>query len=450
MLITEKKLLDKITDLKADIKSLRSVKFSKRAEEIEEKIDNVTDEEEIKDLEAQLEDLEKEKEATEEEIKDLEAQLAEAEKELEGVRKKGTRIEERKEKYAMTKRSKRIFDSLPFEERARIVNAEEVKGFTDKLRSAIKEKRAITNGSLTIPVVMLDLIKENIYNYSKLLEAVRVRQVNGEARQTVIGTIPEAIWTEACASVNELSFAFNQMTLDGYKVAGYIPLCNSLAEDSAFDLAAEIIEILGEAVGYAVDKAILYGKGASSKMPMGIVTRLAQATKPENYPANAPAWADLHATHVISVDSTKTGAEFYSELLTAASVTANKYARGEMFWAMNSKTYYMLKAKAITFDFNGMVVAGVNDVMPGIGGRIVVLEFIPDGDIIGGYGDLYLLGERKEITISSSEHVQFIEDNTVYKAVARYDGVPVIAEAFVIMNINGGTPTTTMTFPSAS
>lgn len=450
MLITERNIIGKITDLKADIKSLRSVNFSKRAEEIEQKIDDVTDEEEIQELEAQLEELEKEKEETEEKIKDLVAQLEEAEKELESVRGKHARIEERKETYKMTKRSKRIFDDLPFEERTRIVNTEEVKSFTEKLRSAIGNKRAITDGSLTIPVVMLDLIKENIYNYSKLIEMVRVRQVNGEARQNIIGTIPEAVWTEACASVNELSFAFNQMTLDGYKVAGYIPLCNSLAEDSAYDLAAEIIEILGESIGYAVDKAILYGKGASSKMPMGIVTRLAQATKPESYPAKAPAWADLHTTHVISVDDTKTGAEFYSELLNSAAVTTNKYARGEMFWAMNSKTYYMLKAKAITFDFNGMVVAGVNDVMPGIGGRIVILEFIPDGDIIGGYGDLYLLGERKGITVSSSEHVQFIEDNTVYKAVARYDGVPVIAEAFVVMNINGGTPTTTMTFPSAS
>ena len=84
--------------------------------------------------------------------------------------------------------------------------------------------------------------------------------------------------------------------------------------------------------------------------------------------------------------------------------------------------------------------------MPIVGGIIEVLDFVPDNVIIGGYFDLYLLAERAGTTISQSEHVQFIEDNTVFKGTARYDGTPVIDEAFVAIGIAGTTPDADMDF----
>lgn len=62
---------------------------------------------------------------------------------------------------------------------------------------------------------------------------------------------------------------------------------------------------------------------------------------------------------------------------------------------MNSVTYNQMMSNATVIDATGAIVARVNGVMPVVGGDIVVLEFIPDGDIIGGFGDLYLLGERQ-------------------------------------------------------
>ena len=112
----------------------------------------------------------------------------------------------------------------------------------------------------------------------------------------------------------------NQITLDGYKVAGFIPVCNSLLEDtvSNLDLASWIIEMISEAIGLAEDKAILYGKGSAAHMPLGIVTRLAQENKPSDYPANAPAWVDLHTTNIQKINGdSMTGAEFWSALTIA-------------------------------------------------------------------------------------------------------------------------------------
>lgn len=84
--------------------------------------------------------------------------------------------------------------------------------------------------------------------------------------------------------------------------------------------------------------------------------------------------------------------------------------------------------------------------MPIVDGDVDVLEFIPDGDIIGGYGDLYLLGIRSQMTIEQSREVQFIQDNTVFKGKQRADGQPVIPGAFVAININNTEVTTAMTF----
>ena len=107
---------------------------------------------------------------------------------------------------------------------------------------------------------------------------------------------------------------------------------------------------------------------------------------------------------------------------------------------MNETTYTEIVAAAMTIDAGGAIVAGVNGAMPVIGGVIEVLDFLPDNVIIGGYFDLYLLAERAGTQLAQSEHYRFLEDRTVFRGTARYDGLPVIAEGFVAIGINGTTP----------
>ena len=343
--------------------------------------------------------------------------------------------------------TRRAFDALPVEQRNTIIAQDDVKTFLGQLRGMRGQSRAVTGAELTIPVVFLELIAENMFRYSKLMNRVRYRTVGGQARQTIAGTVPEAVWTEMCGAINELNFVFNQVTLDGYKVAGYVPVCNSLLDDNDINLASWIVEMLSESIGYAMDKAILYGKGSAARMPLGIVTRLAQKTQPSDYPANAPAWVNLSTSNILQIGGADvTGAEFWSALMTATGATYTRYNRGTMFWAMNSKTYATLKSKLITFTATGDIVANLFGSLPIVTGDIDVLEFIPDGDIIGGYGDLYLLAMRSGMTIESSREVQFIQDNTVFKGKQRADGQPIIPGAFVAININNEAVTTTMDF----
>ena len=458
----------KIEHKKNELAALREkdADFQTREKELEKAIEEAQTEDEQKAVEEEVDKFDTEKTAHDEakatletEIGDLEAELAETEVDPPAPDQRSKKIEKkvrtstRMNKAEMNIRSLpmnvRAFDSLPVERREAIIQGEDVKTFLAQLRSMKGQSRAIQGGELEIPVVFLELISENMYRYSKLLNRVRVRNVPGEARQTIAGTIPEAVWTEMCGAINELTFVFNQITLDGYKVAGYVPVCNSLLEDtvSNIDLAGWIVEMLSESIALAEDKAILYGKGPASNMPLGIVTRLAQESAPSGYPANAPAWVDLSDTNIIKIDGTgSTGAEFWSKLTLAAGNTFTRYSRGNQFWAMNSKTYAQLKSKLITFTATGDIVANLFGTLPIVNGDIDILEFIPDGDIIGGYGDLYLWADRRAMVIDQSEHVQFIQDNTVFRGKARADGAPVIPGAFVAININNQEVTTVMDF----
>lgn len=459
-------LRKKIDKKRSELEELRKkdADFETREAELETAIGEAETEEEQQTVTDEIEKFEEDKQVHEDDKTTLQTEIDGLEEELEASEKEPPQPAERKIAKPMKERTGvkmtrqeirklpmnvRAFDSLPMDTREAIIQREDVKEFLKRLRELKGTNRAIQGGDLEIPVVFLDLISENMYRYSKLTNRVRVRTIRGEARQTIAGTVPEAVWIEMCGAINELSFVFNQITMDGYKVAGFIPICNSLLEDTTdnLDLASWIIEMISEAIGLAKDKAILYGKGSASKMPLGIVTRLAQTTKPSDYQANAPAWVDLHETNILKVDGTTlTGAEFWSALTLAAGNTFTRYSRGEQFWAMNSKTYATLKSKLITFTATGDIVANLFGTLPIINGNVDILEFIPDGDIIGGYGDLYLWIERGAMAIDMSDQVQFIQDNTVFRGKERADGAPVIPGAFVAININNAEVTTVMDF----
>ena len=349
-------------------------------------------------------------------------------------------------------KNQRAFEAAyTYEERRSIVQQEDVRTFFDELRSM--KKRGVAGAELMIPVVFLPLIMENMFRYSKLLNRVDVQELTGTGKQTIAGVVPPAVWVDACGDLNEIAFNFAQITLEDNKVGGFVPVCNSLLEDPTEDgnvnLASAVVEMLSMAIGLAEDAAILYGTG--NNMPLGIVTRLAQTSQPESYPANAPAWTDLHTSNIIKINGDSLdGAGFWAALQIAEGNTFTRYNRGEKFWAMNSKTYAYLKSKAIATNITGEWVAMIGGVLPIIGGDIDVLEFMPDYDVVGGYGELYKYGVRQGLVIGADNTgaVNRIKDQTIFFGKKRADGQPAIAGAFVAINLKNTNVTTTYAFPT--
>lgn len=344
----------------------------------------------------------------------------------------------------MTVRSFNPIDRMSVQEREAFIAREDVKNFATQVRSIISEKRAVNGAALTIPTIMLGMIRENIIEYSKLYKHAFVRPVRGDARQNVLGAIPEAVWTECCATLNEIDLAVYDASVYCNKVGAFIPVCNAIIEDSDLDLVSEILSAIGQSIGIALDKAILYGTGV--KMPLGVMTRLAQTSEPADYSTTARPWADLHTSNILTIASSVTGIDMFKAFVLDSGAAKGKYSRGEKVWVMNEATRTTMIANALSINAAGAIVSGVNGSMPVIGGVIEVLEFIPNNVIIGGYFDLYLLAERRGVKLGQSEHYKFVEDQTVFKGTARYDGLPVIAEAFVAIGINGVTPNASMSF----
>jgi len=449
-------LRKKINDAKKELDALRakSSDFETRAADIEKRSDETAQaieeasteeekaavEEAITAIEADQAALDSEKTENDQKIADLEKEVSEMETELEQVEEQQrakapaaepekiipetpTKIERNTNKMFKT----RSLNRMSVAERAELVAREDVQKTLAEVRTFIKEKRSVTGANLTIGETILGLVRENIIDYSKLLARVNTSTTNKDGRVIVQGLVSEAVWTECCAALNELDLEFGQVELDCYKVAGYLVLCNAAIEDSDIDLVDAVVIGLAQSIGKALDKAIIYGTGV--KMPTGAVTAIAST-----------------ASQLVTISSSDHDKKFFQDIIKAAAKADSKYSRGEKLWIMNDQTYATVMSEAVAVDGSGAYVSMVNGRMPAVGGEIIVLNDVPDNNIVMGYFDLYALLEKKGITIDTSEHVKFLDDQTVVRGRGRYDGKPVIAKAFVAIGI-GSAPTTEVPFP---
>ena len=431
----------------------RDDEFKTREAQLAAAIDEIeTDEERsavdemVTAFEQERADHEQAEEELENQIRDLENELgeAEADQNTDPAPEAGNNPADNAERNngRILNMRHNIFSRMGAQERDAFFAREDVRSYLGEVRAAIREKRALTNVGVTIPQVLLPLLKEAVAENSKLLKYVNLQAIGGEARMPVMGTVPEAFWTECCANLNEMDLAFSDAELDCYKVGGFYAVCNATLEDSDADLASLLLEAIGKGIGIALDKAILFGRNISgnSKMPLGIATRLVQTSEPAGYPATARTWVDLHTSNVATIADNVTGANLIAAIITNAAAAVNKYTGSAMTWVMNKKTYTKIMAATVSVNAQGQIVSGVANQMPVVGGDIVQFEGVPDNMIVAGYMDLYLLGERAGAKFATSEHVRFLSDQTVFKGTARYDGMPVIAEGFVFIGIGGVTP----------
>ena len=424
-------LRKKINAKQDELKVLRSkdAEIEKRGQELETAVEEAKTEEEIALLEESIAEFDKEKSEHESAKSELEKEIKDMEDELKAAETEQTEAAERAAKAAGQVRvkeregEKRMLKGN-MELRELILN-DEVRTFLGNVRTVIREKRAVTGSDLTIPEVMLPLLRENIKKFSKLTKHVNMKHISGKARELVLGTAPEAKWLEMYSNkeLTELDFEIKKLIeLDGYMVAGLMTISNAMLEDSDMNLSAEILDMLGQSIGFALDKAILYGQGSTSKQPEGIMKGMAADNK-------------------FAIPTNKSGIDLFKELLKASAKLDRTYAVDHKFWVMNNTTFTNLQIEAMGINAAGAIVTGMNNTMPIIGGEIEIIDFIPDHVIIGGYGSMYLLAERAGTKLDKSEHIKFTSDQTVFKGTARYDGKLVINKSFIALGLNNKKPT---------
>ena len=269
----------------------KEAELKKREAELEQSLEESENEEDLDLVNEEIDKLEKEKAENDENKSKVEKEIEDLEKELRQIEEKeekqeendknneneernqNNKFERRTNKMGEEKRKSRYVDYLTRQERKEYVQREDVSKFISNVKQAV-QTRSIENLDLSIPDIMMELIRDNIGNYSTFYGLVNLRPVGGTARANIIEEAVEGIWTEMIGKINELNYGLSQIEVDGYKVGGFTGADNSIIEDSDEDVSLLIEELLSESIAIAIDKAIAYGKGKTSKMPKGYITAL--------------------------------------------------------------------------------------------------------------------------------------------------------------------------------
>ena len=308
--------------------------FNERVNQLREALNEATAKEDIDKINEDISALEAEKGETDydAEVNKLNGEIEQLERELNEINNKVKQPAtaepetERKNERMTTMNHRSIFYKLSEERQQAFVQNAEVREFLDGVRARIN--RSVVNAEINVPEIMLSMVSENIDSYSKLLPLFRVETLTGDGVVPISSVAPEAIWVEATAGFKEVDIKFMETRLGNNKVTAYCPVPNSWIEDSDIDLAAHIIDMLGKGIGKALDRAFIYGTG--NNMPLGIVTRLAQASKPDSWNAKDVEWKNLSTSNVLKYDlASKSGSSsrlFRSrEFLTIHTPTASLF-----------------------------------------------------------------------------------------------------------------------------
>ena len=146
--------------------------FEKREKELEDAINEMneeTSEEDRQVVEQQAEDFQKEKDEHEKSKKSLETEIEGIEEEIRAEEEKQPKPEpaEGRGKEGGAEKPMEVrgrvpgnFFGLNIQERDAMMARTDVKEFLERVRECIKEKRALTNVGLTIPDIMLPMIRQ--------------------------------------------------------------------------------------------------------------------------------------------------------------------------------------------------------------------------------------------------------------------------------------------------
>ena len=410
-------LFRSIEQRKAALEELLSKEneYQTRAEELQQAIEEAETDEEVKVVEEEVNKLEDEKQKLEEKKSKLEAEIVELEGELEQLKSKApsnqkrTNLKVEGESEPMSRLYVReLLKTGEYYKRSEVVE------FYDKF----KNLRAVAGGELTIPEVVVARIMDIMGDYTTLYPLVDKITVRGTARILVDTDDEPATWMEQQGAIPSGDVGtIAAVDFDGFKVGKITFVDNYLTQDSIINLDAYVTRKIARAIAKALDKAIVKGEGPANKQPTGIIPSLPAENK-----VTVQADANLVKNLAKQIGLIDTGED----------------SVGEIVAVMHRKTYYnRLVEFSIQVDSAGNVVGKLPNLRQPdfLGLRVVFNNFLDEDTVLFGDFQQYTLVEREAISIDTSVHVKFAEDQTAFRGKGRFDGKPVKPEAFVLVTI---------------
>lgn len=214
-------------------------------------------------------------------------------------------------------------------------------------------------------------------------------------------------WTEEAQNRTETEPTFKMMELKAHELSGYAVSSNVLLQDAGIGLEKFLLTLFGQAVGWFEEYAFLQGNGVGK--PLGILNAAASITVSRNA-ANQVKFVDVAAMLSKLLPASQRRAVWVAHPYVLAQLVQLADAGGHIIWVPN----------------NG----GLRDAVPGtlFGLPVITTEKVPP---LGTKGDcmlidpqMYVIGDRMQIEIAASEHVNFLKNQMTWRVVERVDGQP--------------------------
>jgi HK97 family phage major capsid protein len=214
-------------------------------------------------------------------------------------------------------------------------------------------------------------------------------------------------WTEEAQTRTETEPQFKMLELKAHELSGYAISSNILLQDASFGLEKFLYTIFGKAIGWYEEFAFLQGNDVGK--PLGI----------------------LNANAAISVNRNTAGTFVYADAAKMLSrLLPSSQKRG--IWVLHP---YVIEKAVQLADSSGRLVwvpniGGAQEKVPGylFNLPIFVSEKVPTlgtkGDVMLIDPSLYVIGDRMQIEVAASEHVNFLKNQMTWRVVERVDGQP--------------------------
>jgi HK97 family phage major capsid protein len=236
-----------------------------------------------------------------------------------------------------------------------------------------------------------------------------------------------AYWGEEGATLTDSSAKFGRIVLDAKKLTGLSAVPNELLSDSLISFSALIERLWPEAVSFYEDVAFLGGSGTGE--PLGLIGA--------SNPASVAVTAETgQATGTVLYENI---VKQYSRMLPSSLSRA--------VWIVSPDTIPELFTMALSVGTGGNAIFVANAQGPApltIFGRPVIVS--EKASAVGTRGDVvfvdlsyYLVGDRQQMSVSSSTDYNFGSDKTTFRIIQRVDGRPWLQSA--ITPRNGSTNT---------
>lgn len=231
--------------------------------------------------------------------------------------------------------------------------------------------------------------------------------------------------TEEGADLNATDASFGAVKLEATKQTALAVATNELVRDAAGGFAMFLNEILPEAISFYEDRDYLKGTGVGE--PLGVLnaanTALVSVAKETGQTAATIVWENV--------------VKMFSRMLPSS--------LGRAVWLVTPDALPEIYTQGLVVGTGGgptMIGEGRGSEAPPttiLGRPIVVTEKMPS--TLGTVGDIalvdlgyYLIGDRQQMEMTSSEHRYFESDKTAYKIVQRNDGRPWLDSAITPQN----------------